>query len=106
MLASSEVILNMLASSEVILNMLASSEVILNMLASSEVILNKLASSAVDRRFKSRLGQTKEYKIVICCCSVKYSLLRSKSKNGLARNRDNVCEWNLLTDCCFCELAL
>jgi hypothetical protein len=37
------------------------------------VIVSMLASSAVDCRFDPRLGQTKEYKISICCFSVKHA---------------------------------
>ena len=58
-----------------------------------------LASSAVEREFKPRLCQTKDYKIGICCFSAKHAALRRKS--WLARNQDNVSE-----DCCFSELVL
>ena len=53
-----------------------------------------LASSAVDCRFEHRLGQTKDYRIGICCPSAKYTALRRKSKDWLARNVDNVSEWS------------
>jgi hypothetical protein len=36
------------------------------------------ASSVVDRGFKLRLGQTKDYKIGICCFSTKHTVLSSK----------------------------
>ena len=36
-------------------------------------MVNMLASSAVDRRFEPRSGQTKDYKIGICCISAKYT---------------------------------
>jgi hypothetical protein len=39
-----------------------------------------------------QLGQTKDYKIGICCFSAKNVALRSKSKDGLARNQNNVSE--------------
>ena len=52
-----------------------------------------LASSAVVRGFESRSGQTKDYKIGICCFSAKHAALRSKSKDRLARNQNNVREW-------------
>jgi hypothetical protein len=52
-----------------------------------------LASSALDHGFKSRSGQTKDYKIGICCFSTKHSALRKKSKDWLAQNQDNVSEW-------------
>ena len=47
----------------------------------------------VDHGFKPRLGQTKDYKIGICCFSAKHTPLRRKSKDGLAQNQDNVSEW-------------
>jgi hypothetical protein len=52
-----------------------------------------LASSALDSEFKSRSGQTKDYKIGICCLSAKHAALRRKSKDWLARNQDNVSKW-------------
>ena len=56
------------------------------------VIVSVLASRAVDRGFKPRLGQTKDYKIGNCCFSAKHAVLRGKSKEWLARN--NVSEWS------------
>jgi len=38
-------------------------------------------------------GQTKDYKIGICCFSAKHEALRRKSKDWLAQNQDNVSEW-------------
>ena len=63
---------------------------------------------AVDRGFKLRQGQAKDYKIGIYCFSVKHTALRRKSKDWLALNRDNVSEWGDMSirDCCFSELAL
>jgi hypothetical protein len=49
--------------------------------------------SAVDRVFEPRSGQTKDYKIGICCSSGKHAALRRKSKDWLAWNQDNVSEW-------------
>ena len=57
-------------------------------------MVSKLASSTVDRGFELRLGQTKDYKIGICCFSSKHAALRRKSKDWLARNQDNVSEWS------------
>jgi hypothetical protein len=48
----------------------------------------------VDRGFEPQLGQTKEYKICICCFSAKHAALRRKSKDWLARNQNNVSEWS------------
>ena len=53
-----------------------------------------LASSAVNRGFEPRSGQTKDYKIDICCVFAKYAALRSKRKDWLARNQNNVSKWN------------
>jgi hypothetical protein len=55
-------------------------------------MVSVLASSAVEHGFESRLGQTKgkDYKIGICCFSAKLASLRSKSKDWLARNQNNV----------------
>jgi hypothetical protein len=52
------------------------------------------ASGAVDRGFEPRSGQTKDYKIGICCFSAKYTALKRKSKDWLDRNQDNVSEWS------------
>ena len=38
-------------------------------------------------------GQTKDYKIGICCFSAKHVAWRRESKDWLARNQDNVSEW-------------
>jgi hypothetical protein len=54
---------------------------------------NILVSSAVDREFKRGSGQTKYYKIDMCCFSAKYAALRSKSNDWLDRNHNNVSEW-------------
>jgi hypothetical protein len=57
-------------------------------------MVSMLALSAVDRGFKARSGQTKDYKIGICCFSAKYTAFRRLSKDWLARNRNNVSEWS------------
>ena len=56
-------------------------------------MVSVLASSVVDHGFEPRSGQTKDYKIGICCFSAKHAALRRKSKDWLARNQDNVSEW-------------
>ena len=53
-----------------------------------------LAPNVVDREFDPGSCQTKGYKIVICCFSAKHASLRRKSKDWLARNQNNVSEWN------------
>ena len=57
-------------------------------------MVSVLASSEVDRRFEHRSGQTKEYKIGMCCFSAKHAALRRKGKGWLARNYNNVSEWS------------
>ena len=57
-------------------------------------MVSVLASSAVDRGFEPRSGQTKDYKIGICCFSARYAALRRKSKDWLDRNQNNVSEWS------------
>jgi hypothetical protein len=56
-------------------------------------MVNVLALSAVDRGFEPRLGQTKDYKIGVCCFPAKHAPLRRKNKDWLARNQDNVSKW-------------
>jgi hypothetical protein len=43
--------------------------------------------------------QSKDYEICICCFSAKNSVLRSKSKDWLARNQDNVPKWDNMSIC-------
>ena len=54
------------------------------------VMVSVLASSAVDRGFEPWSGQTKDYKIGMCCFSAKHAALRRKSKDWLTRNQNNV----------------
>jgi hypothetical protein len=71
-------------------------------------MVSVLALSVVDIGFEPRSGQTKDYKIGICCFSAKHAALRSKSKDWLARFRI-MCPSGatyLSADCCFSELAL
>jgi hypothetical protein len=57
-------------------------------------MVSVFASCAVDRGLDPRLGQTKDYKIGICCFSAKHAALRRKSKDWLARNQNNMSEWS------------
>jgi len=66
------------------------------------VIISVLASSAVDRGFEPRSGQTKTNKIGNYFFSVKHAALRSKSKDWLARNQNNVSEWSDMSICGLC----
>ena len=56
-------------------------------------MVSVLSSSAVDRGFEPRSGQTKHYKIGMCCFSAKHTVLGRKSNDWLAWNQDNVSEW-------------
>ena len=71
-------------------------------------MVSMLASSVVDHVLEPRSGQTKDYKIGICCFSANHTALRSKSKDWLARNQNNVSEWSDMSIryCWFSELAL
>ena len=51
-----------------------------------------LASSVIDRGFETRSGQTIDYKIDICYFSAKHVTQRSKGKDWLVRNQNNVSE--------------
>ena len=70
-----------------------------------DVMVSMLTSSAVDHGFKLRYGQTKDYKIGICCFSAKHAVLMRI--DWLARNLF-ICPSGvtcLTTDCCFSQLA-
>jgi hypothetical protein len=70
---------------------------------------SELAANAVDRAFEHRSGETKDFKIGMCCFSAKHAALRKKSKDWLARNQNNVSGWSeicLSAECCYSELAL
>ena len=58
-------------------------------------MVSVLASNVVDRGFKPRSGQTKDYKIGICCFPAKHAALRRKSEDWLAwYDQNNVSEWS------------
>ena len=57
-------------------------------------MVSMLGSNAVDCGFEPRTGQTKDYKIGICCFSAKHAALRRKTKDQLAQNQNNVSEWD------------
>jgi hypothetical protein len=57
-------------------------------------MISVLALSAVDYGFEPRSGQTKDFRIGICCFSTKHAALRRKSKDWLVRNQNNVSEWS------------
>ena len=62
-------------------------------------MISVLASSVVHHGFDPRSGQTKNLKIGFCCFSAKHTALRRKSKDWLARNRDNLSKWGNMPFC-------
>jgi hypothetical protein len=65
---------------------------------SGGVMGSMLASNAVDCWFEPPSGQTKDYKIGTWDFSAKHVAIGSKSKDRLARNKDNMSEWNDMSD--------
>ena len=59
-------------------------------------MVSVLASSVIDRGFELRSGQTKDYKIGICCFSAKHGII-IMCPSGVTY---------LSADCCFSEIAL
>lgn len=58
-------------------------------------MVSVLVSSVVDCGFEFRSGQTEDYKIVICCFSVKHAALRIKGKDIVgSESGKNVSEWS------------
>ena len=70
------------------------------------VMFSVLASSVVDRGFEPRSGQTKDYKIGICCLSAKHTALRRKSNDRIIIIICPSGATCLPTDYCVSELAL
>ena len=65
----------------------------LNVTRIGGLMVSLLPSRLVDHGFETRLGQTKyNLKNGICCFSAKYAAWRSKSKDWLAQNYDNLYE--------------
>ena len=60
----------------------------------SSIMVSLLTSSAVYRGFEPRLDQIKDYKTGICCFPAKHTALRSRSKDWLARNQNDVSKWS------------
>ena len=56
-------------------------------------MFNVITLSVKDHRFDPGSGQSKDYKIDICCFFAKHAVLRNKSRDWLALNQDNVSEW-------------
>jgi len=72
------------------------------------VMISVLASSAVDHGFESRSGQTKNYKIGICCFSAKHAALKRRAKTGWLGIRI-MCQSGVTlvpAGCCISGLAL
>jgi hypothetical protein len=60
----------------------------------ADVMVSKFASTVVDCGFKPQSGQTKYYKIDICCFFTKNAVLRTMSKDWLTLNQNNVSDWS------------
>jgi hypothetical protein len=56
-------------------------------------MVSMLTLSEVDCGFETWSGQTKDYKIGICCFSDKHTVLRRNSKDWLVWNQNNVFWW-------------
>ena len=56
-------------------------------------MVSVLVSSVVDSGFELRSGQTKDYKVGICCFSDKHAALMRKNKDGFTWNQNNVSKW-------------
>ena len=54
------------------------------------VMVSVLASSAEGLGFDPLLGQTKDFKIGICCFSAKHDAFRNNNKDWSAQNQNNV----------------
>ena len=52
------------------------------------------SSFILDSCVQAKSGQTKDYKIGVCCFFDKHAFFRRKSKDWLAWNEDNVSEWS------------
>jgi hypothetical protein len=52
----------------------------------------------VDRGFEPWYDETKDYEIGICCFPTNHAALRSKSKDWLAPNQDNVTKWSCMSN--------
>ena len=73
-------------------------------------MVSMLTSSVVCHGFEYRTGQTKTLKLVFAASplSTKYAALRIKSRDWMARNQDNLSEFNNMSTyrLLFSELAL
>jgi len=70
-------------------------------------MVSVLALNAVDCGFEAWSGQTKEYKIGICCFSAKHAALRRKSKDWLGIRIMCLSGVTCLSvNCCLSDLAL
>jgi hypothetical protein len=54
-------------------------------------IVSMLTSSAVDRGFENRSGETKDYKIGICCFSAKHTAFYSTRENEQRLSEKSQC---------------
>jgi hypothetical protein len=59
----------------------------------------RLKDIILEYGFEPRSGQTKNYKIGICCFFANHAALRRKNKDWLARNQDDVSKWGDMFIC-------
>jgi hypothetical protein len=64
-----------------------------NIILPTTLVVCMLTLDVVDCWFEPCSSQTKDLKIDICCFSAKYAAFRSKRKDKMTRNQDNVSEW-------------
>ena len=62
-------------------------------------MVSVLVSSGIDRvfQFRFRSGQTKDYKIGMCCFSAKCAALRRKRQRLVGSESENVPEWSAMS---------
>jgi hypothetical protein len=63
------------------------------------VMVKVFASSAVNYGFEPWSGDTKNYQMCICCFSTYHTTLRSKSRDWLPRNQNNMSDWDDMFTC-------
>ena len=64
------------------------------------LVVKWLGSSSVeDHLSEPQSGKTKDYKFIICCLSAKHTAARSKSKDWVAQNQNNVSWWSNMSTC-------
>ena len=68
-----------------------------NLNSIDNVMVCMLMQSVIDCGFKPRYGQIKDFGS--CCFSANHAAFRSKSKDRLVQNQDNVSKWRNMSTC-------